>query len=166
MRPSIGKILYATDMSENSRQAFYYTASLADKYSAEIVTLHVFELLSTSTQLQISGYLGAENWEKIQKENEKALMDQIRTSLMAFCEEASVELDACPIQESNVLVRKGIAMEKILETADEVDADLIVMGTHGYGAVKDALMGGTVRRVLRRSDRPVLVVPSRKKGAA
>jgi nucleotide-binding universal stress UspA family protein len=35
---------------------------------------------------------------------------------------------------------------------------MIVMGTHGYGVFKDALMGGTARRVVRRSPVPVMVV--------
>ena len=40
------------------------------------------------------------------------------------------------------------------------------MGTHGYGLVKDALMGGTVRRLVRQTRIPVLVVPSPEMNAA
>ena len=160
MLASIRKILYTTDMSENSRRAFDYTVSLAEKYDAEIVILHVIELLSSSTQMQVSTYLGSETWEKIQQENEQKLFADTRTHLKAFCEQSTAAgTIGCPL-DKNIIVRKGIPMETILEASKSIDADLIVMGTHGYGLVRDALMGGTVRHVLRRSLIPVLVVPS------
>jgi nucleotide-binding universal stress UspA family protein len=49
-------------------------------------------------------------------------------------------------------------VEQILAQADAAQADLIVMGTHGQGTFKDAMMGSTARRVLRRSKIPVLVI--------
>lgn len=160
MIPSIHKILYSTDMSENSRRAFDYAVSLAERYDAEIVILHVIELLSSSTQLQVSSYIGSETWEKIQQEKEHNLFEETRGRLRAFCEQSSAAAKVgCPVDD-NILVKKGIPMETILEVSKTIDADLIVMGTHGYGLVRDALMGGTVRHVLRRSLRPVLIVPS------
>ena len=50
------------------------------------------------------------------------------------------------------------ASEEILSYAREIDADLIVMGTHGHGTIADAMMGSTARRVLRKSKTPVLCV--------
>jgi nucleotide-binding universal stress UspA family protein len=47
---------------------------------------------------------------------------------------------------------------RILETAEEKNCDLIVMGTHGRGALMDAMMGSTTNRVTRRSKIPVLSV--------
>lgn len=160
MSTSIRKILYSTDMSENSRRAFDYAVSLAESYGAEIIILHVIELLSSSSQMQVSTYIGSDAWEKIQKDNEEKLFADIKTRLHAFCEQSTAPAKVgCPLDE-NILVRKGIPMETILEVSKTIDADLIVMGTHGYGLVRDALMGGTVRHVLRRSLIPVLVVPS------
>ena len=43
--------------------------------------------------------------------------------------------------------------------AEEFDADLIVVGTHGRGTVTAALMGSVARALCHRSHRPVLVVP-------
>ena len=82
MTPSIQKILYSTDMSENSRRAFDYAVSLAGRYDAEIVILHVIELLSNSTQMQVSSYLGSETWEKMQKEQEQRLLEDIRRVIL------------------------------------------------------------------------------------
>jgi len=49
-------------------------------------------------------------------------------------------------------------VEAILEQAEEMDCDLVVMGTHGHGILGDAMIGSVSRRVLRRSKKPVLVV--------
>ena len=49
-------------------------------------------------------------------------------------------------------------MQQILTTAEDSHCDLIVMGSHGYGALEDAMLGGTARRVLRRAKVPVLLV--------
>jgi nucleotide-binding universal stress UspA family protein len=49
---------------------------------------------------------------------------------------------------------------KILEEADRLDADLIVLGSHGHGRVYDLLVGSTCEGVLRHASIPVLIVPS------
>ncbi len=45
--------------------------------------------------------------------------------------------------------------------AADTDADLIVVGTHGRGGIRRAVLGSVAERVLRGADRPVLVVPAR-----
>ena len=52
------------------------------------------------------------------------------------------------------------AFQKILETAAKVNADLIVMGTHGRTGVEHVIVGSTAERVVRRSKIPVLTVRS------
>jgi len=53
----------------------------------------------------------------------------------------------------------GAVAEEILNPADVLKADLIVMGTHGHGAMYNLLVGSTTKGVLKRSARPVLLVP-------
>ncbi len=53
----------------------------------------------------------------------------------------------------------GAVVEEILNKADLVNADLIVMGTHGHGAMYNLLVGSVTKGVLKRSTRPVLLVP-------
>jgi nucleotide-binding universal stress UspA family protein len=53
----------------------------------------------------------------------------------------------------------GAVVEEILNEADVANADLIVMGTHGHGAMYNLLVGGVTKGVLKRSTRPVLLVP-------
>ena len=54
----------------------------------------------------------------------------------------------------------GIITDEILRTAEAVKADLIVMGRHGHGAMYKLLVGSVTEGVLKRSDRPVLLVPA------
>ena len=54
----------------------------------------------------------------------------------------------------------GTAFQKILETGAKVNADLVVMGTHGRTGVEHVIVGSTAERVVRRSKIPVLTVRS------
>ena len=54
----------------------------------------------------------------------------------------------------------GTVAEEILNQADVLDADLIVMGTHGHGAMYNLLVGSATKGVLKHSKRPVLLVPA------
>jgi nucleotide-binding universal stress UspA family protein len=47
----------------------------------------------------------------------------------------------------------------ILSTAEEEGSDILVLGTHGKGLLKNALLGSVSRKVLDRSSRPVVVIP-------
>ena len=60
-------------------------------------------------------------------------------------------------------VRSGEPVEKILEVAEEIDADLVVMSTAGHHGFLDALRGSTTERVLRKLSCPLLAVPMNKK---
>jgi nucleotide-binding universal stress UspA family protein len=53
----------------------------------------------------------------------------------------------------------GVVAEEILNQANALNADLIVMGTHGHGAMYNLLVGSTTKGVLKHSTRPVLLVP-------
>jgi len=65
---------------------------------------------------------------------------------------------AAPALAVDYLVRGGDAPDAILRPADEVEADLIVVGTHGRSGLDRLLCGSVAESVLQRSSRPVLVV--------
>ena len=56
--------------------------------------------------------------------------------------------------------REGSVVEEILKTAQEISADLIVMGSHGHGPVYNLLVGSVTEGVLKAGLRPVLLVPA------
>ena len=164
MLPKIENILYATDLSENARFAYNYAASIGQQCGARITILHVIEALSAQTFLQIQSYVGKEKWKQLQEEKQADFISTIKGRLSHFCDEISNEVDACTFQVDKIIVKEGIATDEILHQAELSDADLIVMGTRGLGMFKEALMGGTARRVVRRSTIPVMVVRLPKEG--
>jgi len=164
MLPQIKNILYATDMSESARHAYTYAASLAQQYGARITILHVIEQPTRETFLQIKGYVGEERWKQLQSEKQADFISTIKGRLNTFCDGISSEMDACTFQVDKIIVKEGLAVDEILQQAELNDADVIVMGTHGFGMFKDALLGGTARRVVRRSSIPVMVIRLPEKG--
>ncbi len=158
MLPQIKNILYATDLSENARYAYKYAASLAQQFEARITILHVIEKPTAETFLQIQGYVGEEKWKQLQEEKQADFVNRIKGRLSDFCDEISDEMDACTFQVDKIIVLEGIAADEILHQAELNDADVIIMGTRGFGMFKDSLMGGTARRVVRRSSTPVMVI--------
>ncbi len=164
---SINKILYATDLSEAAKPAFAYAASVAARYDAGLVILHVIDE-KPGLDEKIIGYVRAEQWEEIKKRNEDdaraALIGKISTrtligeALDRFAKDAQQEMEEVSFRTDGVLVVRGNAVEQILQQSVEHGCDLIVMGTHGEGTLADAMIGSTARRVVRRSRIPVLVV--------
>ena len=55
---------------------------------------------------------------------------------------------------------EGTVVSEILKTAEEISADLIVMGSHGHGSVYNLLVGSVTEGVLKAGKRPVLLVPA------
>ena len=130
--PIFYRILFAGDLSERSRAAFGAACSLAGESGAHLHVLNVVE----------SALLPAET-----RTRRKEIEDELR----AFYR-------AAPALAVDYLVRGGDAPDAILRTADEVEADLIVVGTHGRSGLDRLLCGSVAESVLQRSRRPVLFV--------
>jgi nucleotide-binding universal stress UspA family protein len=158
MIPAINKILYTTDLSKNARHAFSYAASIANRYDAGVTILHVLEDISPSTDGLVINIIGEEQWDKLRSRNEKEVLDKLRSRLTKFCEEVQAELPACPFITDDIIVKIGNPVNEILQEVEDKRYDMLVMGAHGHGALANALMGSTSRRVIRRCKTPVLVV--------
>ena len=156
--PDIKKILYATDLSENSRQALAYAAGIANRFDAKVTILHVIEELSRYTTDRIAVFAGDEVFAKIRKRKEQDIVDIIKKRLEHFCAQAISELPECPYIAGETLVKVGLSSNVILEEAHDGEFDLVVMGTHGHSTLLDTMMRSTSRRVLRRCKKPVLTV--------
>jgi nucleotide-binding universal stress UspA family protein len=161
----IKKILYATDLSETAVHAFSYAVSLAGLYHASLTILHV--LAEFPGEKFITNMIDTETWKEIKERHYDEVRDKligkrrdgmaIREVLKAFCEGAKATSGG-PFETDEILIRTGSPAEVILGTAKEQHCDLIVLGTHGHGAITDALIGSTAKRVVRLSTIPVLVV--------
>jgi nucleotide-binding universal stress UspA family protein len=160
----IKKILYATDLSESARYAYAYAVSLADHYCASITLVHVLH----DAPGFIENLIGAEKYEEIKQrhfdEAREALIGKRREHVVVkdildkFCDDVRADKNLPDVTTDEILISEGNPAEQILQAAEERDCDLIVIGTHGFGGIAEAMIGGTARQVLRRSRKPVLAV--------
>ena len=165
---NVKKILYATDLSENARFAFAYAVSLAGLYKASITFIHVLPEVPDLLDKSVVGYISEERWEEIKSQNVEEAREAIigkrrdhlaiRDALHQFSEDVRQSGNSDGFVTDDIIVVRGNPVEEILKYSEESNCDLIVMGTHGQGTLADAMMGSTARRVLRRSEKPVLVV--------
>jgi nucleotide-binding universal stress UspA family protein len=168
MVPEIKKILFTTDLSKESRQAFDYAVSLAGRYGARITILHVLEELSESSSAHLRNFIGEEKYRQLQKDHEqearqiligkKKESTMIREALGDFCEKAQKDLSECDFIVDDIVVAKGNVVDEILQESQGRKCDLIVMGYYARGKLEEALLGSTPRRLLRRSQIPILLV--------
>ena len=162
------KILYATDLSEAGRQAFPYAASIAQRFGSHLTVFHVVE--ARDFEKYLVGYISEETWNDLKAhdlDEAKAILTsrkrndvEIKNSVQQFCEETISQHPQQPVLSYEVVVKSGEPVEQILQEASSGGYDLVVISKHGHRtSVKDAVMGDTARRVMRRSTVPVMVVP-------
>lgn len=154
MIPQIKKILYATDLSNNSSYAFLFATDMARKHDARIVILHVLE--------RIPPYAEAYTGMIIEMEQKKRgeIAEEVKKRLQGFCKKAEAQIGPpCVELVSKILVPVGHPPNEILNAADEESCDVIVLGTHGKGFLAHTFLGSVSKAVLHRSRKPVFVIP-------
>lgn len=139
MLPQYEKILVTTDFTENSDYAFRHAVILARQNNARIYLLHVLTELEETNRDKAFSVLKQDLEEFAQKELKNHPEDY----------EHFVE----------PLVAGGNPVHRILETADAIGAEIIIMGTHGKGPIDHALLGSVAEKVLRKAKLPVFVIP-------
>jgi nucleotide-binding universal stress UspA family protein len=159
MIPQIKKILYATDLTQNSSYAFYFAADLAQTHDAKIVILHCIP--SIPSTVYYGGRFSDENSTlKIKDTEKQQYVAEIRRRLSDFCQKVESEIGPpCVNLVSNIIIAEGYPPQEILSTADAEGCDLIVLGTHGKGLLKEAFLGSVARSVLERTRKPIFIAP-------
>ena len=121
--------------------------------------------MSVTTNAMVLPYLTEGQVNKISEEKIAYAKDQIQQRLKAFCEkELKNDPESANTVES-IELREGFPAEMILRMADELNCDAIVMGTHGKGFIRNTFLGSTSKRVLRRTRKPVFIIPLPKEEA-
>ena len=142
---NLQRILVATDFSPHSQVALRYAKALAEAFHAEVVICHVLENPDLLSQLPPvdQGYFPP-NFLQLQEE-------QAQVGLSKLAAEAG------PLNV-RTLLRHGAPFVEIVAAAREEAADLIVIGTHGRGAIAHMLLGSVAEKVVRKAACPVLTV--------
>lgn len=136
----VRRIVVGLDGSEESRAAAHAAAVIAASFSAEVVGVHATGLLDVwSTQPGVG----------------RNSHDRVRALLHGAWSE--------PLRDGShrlqLELRDGPPADVLLAVADEMNADLLVVGNRGAGDTALGELGSTSGKIVRRSHRPVLVVP-------
>lgn len=153
---SMNRILIPTDFSELSTHALRYACDLARVYDADLHVLHVVSP-ANEVSLAIDGGAAAGTGMPgvVVLESPSDIAARKLRESQAQIAELSGGLPLTPV----AVVRTGVPWEQIVHYADEVAADLIVIGSHGRGVMKRILLGSTSKAVLEHVSQPVLMVP-------
>ncbi|UCE42093.1 MAG: universal stress protein [Candidatus Aminicenantes bacterium] len=137
------KILWSTDFSDEAQEALLYADAFAKTFNAELVALHVVPEISPAL------YDAA----LVVKEELAKRVDYVK-------EETQKKFDALKKAknlEFKALIKEGNAAKRIIETAEEEKADLIVLGRRGLSAIEKLFIGSVANQVLRSSPVPLLL---------
>jgi nucleotide-binding universal stress UspA family protein len=168
MVPQIKKILFPTDLSQASRNAYGYAVAIAQKFEAAIAILHVMDDAADEGGAALRDFLGEQRWQQLQRDHEQDAREiligkqregaMIREALGAFAETAGQVLGDTGVKTDEIVVVRGNVVEEILSESIGRNCDLIVMGYVARGKIEEAILGSTSRRVLRSSNIPVMLV--------
>ena len=160
MIPKIKKILYTTDLSDNSAYVLRYAMDSAKKHDAKIIILHVLDIMPAIATTPLT----EEKQHQLHKEKIAYTLDRIQKRLKVFCEKELKDDPECTERVESIEIREGFPAEEILSKADEFNCDVIIMGTHAKGIIANTFLGSTAKRVLRRTRKPVFIIPLPKGG--
>jgi nucleotide-binding universal stress UspA family protein len=167
MVPQVKKILFATDLTDNSRHAFGYASTLAARFDGQIVLLHVMQSLPSGIQHRLDFLAGEGTTERLRESHQKEAREiligkrredhRVRQALAEFYGPGG-ESSEWAFDTFDIVIREGDIDEEILKAAAEFKCDVIVMGSH-KGILRGTAIGGTTKGVLHHAKVPVLVVP-------
>ncbi len=150
--PQIGPLILGFDDHASSRRALSYATELARRLDVVLHVLHVVDAEDYPIDPDSS------SWEERMQEHERLLTDHVRT------------LVTLPEEQWTYEIVRGDPWHSLLAQAEAEDAWLIVVGQHTHahliGGAASRLLGGghggvVPTNLIRRGDRPVLVVPSK-----
>jgi nucleotide-binding universal stress UspA family protein len=136
------RILFAHDGGMLAERAMIYLEHVARVENAEVIVLHVYDLPDH--------YSATEGYEALCAQYE-AIAQEIVDDVVNLLTERKVV--------ARGITLPGDATVRILETAEQEDASLIVMGSRGPSSIAEVMLGSVSLGVLRHAHSPVLVVP-------
>lgn len=146
----VNRILIPIDFSDTALLALDHATFMAKLFNAEVILLHVVETLTFTTVVSDS-YPGVE----MEKTAQKTVAQQLESLAKENFEKQGLSY--------KTKVAVGRIYVEIVKIAKEVNADVIIMGTHGVTGVKEFFIGSNAYRVVSESSCPVITVQSHAK---
>lgn len=151
MELEIKKILVPIDFSDYSKSSLKYAANFANKFNAGITLIYVVEPVIYPPDFSM-GQIAIPSvnveWDlKAKEELDKLGKQEIPESITV-----------------STIIKTGKPFLEIIDTAAEVNIDLIIIATHGHSGVEHILFGSTAEKVVRKAPCPVLTLREPIKG--
>ncbi|MCS7053470.1 MAG: universal stress protein [Ignavibacterium sp.] len=151
MKLSIKKILVPIDFSDYSKNALKYALEFSRYFGAEIILIYVVEPIVYPPDFS----MGQIAIPTIDIELDKRAKEEL---------EKLSKNELYPDIKSQVVIKTGKPFVEIIQTASELDVDLIIIATHGHSGVEHILFGSTAEKVVRKAPCPVLTLREPLKG--
>lgn len=145
MIENMRKILVPVDFSSTSNKAFLFAREMVKCWEGELHLVHIMDtdFLSGAVHITIEPLEeSVAKWRKRAEEKLKAI----------YQDEGGGDL------AGEIHIRKGKPHEEILKLAEELDVDMIVIGSHGRKGLERAIFGSVAERVTRMARIPVLII--------
>ena len=139
------KLLVAVDLSESTQTIVDRVKTITGDHSARVWILHNAEPEPGFVEFKVDPVAAREALAKrfhAEHRQIQALADRLRREGL----------------EATALLVHGPTVKTILQEADDLDVDIIVVGSHGHGAMYNLLMGSVTEEILHKSPYPVLMV--------
>ncbi len=148
MTPPIAHILCPVDFSSTSESALVYAIDLAEQLGAKLTLLHVHQVpIYTAPD---GAFTPTPDWTTRMLDASQQELNRLKSTRGA----------RVALQDKLV---QGVPHVEIKRIAEQIDADLIVMGTHGRTGLGLMLLGSVAERVARTAKVPVLTIRDGKK---
>ena len=145
----IRRILCPVDFSDYSRRALDHAIAIARWYESTVTALHVFSPAPVAA------------WGPGPVVFEPIVLTAVDREQLLADTKGFIEAESAPGIAIDAVVREGNTAAEILNQATSMNADLLVIGTHGRSGFERLLLGSVAETVLRKACCPVLTVPRR-----
>lgn len=152
------KVLIALDYDPTAKKVAEVGFEFAKAMGAEIVLLHVISdpvYYSSTDYSPIMGFTGYMNTDPLQLNT----IEVLKTASLDYLEKTRSHLGD---QTIKTVVEEGDFAESIIKTAKKLHVNLIVIGSHSQKWLENIVMGSVTEEVLRQSEIPLLIIPTRK----
>ncbi len=151
MEPNISRVLVPIDFSDYSKNALKYAVNFVKHFQAELFLIYVVEPVIYPPDFSM-GQIAVPSVD----------IDMDKRAFEELNKLANQEIPAQIKVKS--IVKTGKPFIEIIETAKEVDIDLIIIATHGHTGMEHILFGSTAEKVVRKAPCPVLTLREPIKG--
>jgi nucleotide-binding universal stress UspA family protein len=146
------KVVFCTDFSENADYAFGFACGIAKGNEGFLYILHVIP--ENPHRAYVNTYIDQETLGELEESVKKDVAQSFEEHYVNKIKHG------IPFE---IATKMGKEDEEIIKFADQVKADIIVLGTHGRTGIQRVLFGSVAEKVLRHSPYPVFVIPCKRK---